>query len=176
MPNAIQAKQRIYLEVAKAKKEDLNKWKRGVSIELRAGETIGSLAKKAYEFRVRLAASFLKDARREASRAKPCYRIVIGRGYYAMYHAVRALVYLRHGGDDHESHSTVARNLPDDFPDRADWINRFGNARLDRNRADYDPFPLRDASYKAAALRVLSDASELSDVIMAYLQSKGVTI
>ena len=93
-----------------------------------------------------------------------------------MYHHTRALVYFMHGGDDHEAHSKVATGIPNDFNDKADWQNKLRNARLDRNRADYDPFPLADGSYKPSAQRVMVDALALAVEVKAYLRAKGLVI
>jgi len=175
MPHT-QAKQRIYLEVAKAKKADLDSWRRGVSIERRAGAAIEDLSKKACQFRLRLAKEFFRAAQIQITQTKPNYRIVIGRGYYSMYHNVRALVYFSHGGDDFEAHSTVAKEIPEDFPDKADWQNKFRIARLERNRADYDPFPLANKSYKASAENVFNDTKNLVSEVTRYLRSKGLAI
>ena len=176
MPNAIQAKQKIYLDVAKAPKADLDKWRRGVSIEARAGETIDSIVSKACSFRLRLALDFLRCGRQEFARPRPNYRLVIGRGYYSMYHYSRALVYFIHGGDDHESHSNVAKAIPEDLDQRAAWANKLRIARLERNRADYDPFPLADSSYKSSATQVIEDAGNWAMEVKSYLRAKGLAI
>ncbi len=39
----------------------------------------------------------------------PMRRVAVGRYYYAMYHAMRAVVYFRTPGDDHEQHSDLPR-------------------------------------------------------------------
>lgn len=169
-------KQKIYLDVARAPKAEIDSWKRGVSIEAKAGESISAIFKRACVFRYRLGDEFLTAARIEIKKAKPKNRSAVGRSYYAMYHYVRAVVYLSYGGDDHEAHSNVPKKIPDDFPDRALWQNRLREARLERNRADYDPFPLSNLSYKASAAKIFGYAVGFSKVTKRYLQSKGVVL
>ncbi|MBQ1083393.1 HEPN domain-containing protein [Nocardiopsis sp. B62] len=86
------------------------------------------------------------------------YRSAIGRHYYAMYHAARAVVFAENGGDDFERHSVLPRNLPTSLPDSAKWETELTDARLLRNKADYDIYPINDSEWEgdARALAVTS--------------------
>ncbi len=77
----------------------------------------------------------------------PMCRVAVGRYYYGMYHAMRAVVYFHVTGDDHEQHSVLPRSMPADFPDADFWKNALKDARLRRNEADYDPYPMSDVSF-----------------------------
>ncbi|OZI36311.1 hypothetical protein CEG14_14970 [Bordetella genomosp. 1] len=127
---------------------------------------------KVAEDRLRLASLHLKQAAVAARATQPQYRATVSRAYYAMYHAARAATYLSYGGDDHEKHSDLPVKFPADFPDSEFWRNRLKLARLDRNRADYDPYPNGDLSFKHSAKEWLQDARVLVKKTRAYLGSK----
>ena len=93
-----------------------------------------------------------------------------------MYHAARSVVFFVHKGDDHESHQDVPKNLPKDFLDRARWENEIKTARLERNRADYDPYPKGDRSFFGPSQSVLQSAEDFLPVARAYLKRKGCKI
>jgi uncharacterized protein (UPF0332 family) len=107
------------------------------------------------------------------SQSNPPYRIVIARSYYSMYHAIRAVVFFSHGGDDHEEHSALPKHIPPDFPERARWENKLKNARLERNRAEYDPYPKSEKAYAGAATDILTDAQTFLTLARLYLRKKG---
>jgi uncharacterized protein (UPF0332 family) len=100
----------------------------------------------------------------------------VGRSYYAMYHAVRAVVFLAYGGDDHEAHAKLPGQLPADFSDRTNWENTLKSARFDRNRADYDPYPRTDAAFRTTALETCRAATDLIQECRAYLRGKGCSV
>ncbi|MFJ8711366.1 HEPN domain-containing protein [Streptomyces anulatus] len=83
------------------------------------------------------------------------YRSAISRHYYAMYHAARAVVFAENRGDDHERHNVLPRNLPPTLPNSANRENELTDARLLRNQADYDSYPLNESEWAADA-RTLS--------------------
>jgi hypothetical protein len=93
-----------------------------------------------------------------------------------MYHAFRATVFFVHGGDDHEEHSKLPSGIPPDFPGRANWENDLKNARLDRNRADYDPYPKNDLMFKPTATQLIKKAEDLLPIVRSYLKTKGCDI
>jgi hypothetical protein len=93
-----------------------------------------------------------------------------------MYHAARSVAFVAHGGDDFEAHDKLPGHLPPDFADRARWENRLKAARLDRDRADYEPYPKRDASFRAAAIDTLRAAENLIDECRSYLRSEGCAV
>ena len=60
---------------------------------------------------VRFATSLLRDAERLVGE-NLCYRASVSRSYYAMYHAMRAAVFVFHGGDDHQEHKILPAKHP----------------------------------------------------------------
>ena len=170
------AKNKELLAISKSTKESLAAFKRGVHLERTTRKSIDDLTRQACIDRLRLSRLFLRAAKR-ALGAKPSQcRQSISRGYYSMYHAVRATVYHSFGGDDHQDHSEVARHLPGDFPNRVDWENEFKEARLRRNEADYDPYPLSDEGFRKVAKETVIKAIELHKVVLTYLGSRGISI
>ena len=104
------------------------------------------------------------------------YRMAVSTSYYAMYHAFRALVFFMKEGDDHEKHTLLPDHIPDDFPDSDNWQNKLKNARFERNKADYDPYPESDTSFEGAARQLVDSAQELIPAIRRYLRSKGCAL
>jgi hypothetical protein len=90
-----------------------------------------------------------------------------------MYHCFRAVSYYTHGGDDHEEHTVLPSRIPNDFPNRDVWENNLKNARLERNRADYDPYPRQDRRFEVVATDVIQKARLLIPIAVQYLRSKG---
>ncbi|MGY3585864.1 uncharacterized protein (UPF0332 family) [Bradyrhizobium sp. USDA 4341] len=111
----------------------------GIHLSSQSGFTLDQLIENACRDRFHLAQGFLKAARSVLIQPNQNCRIGLARAYYAMYHAARSVVFFVHKGDDHESHQDVPKHLPKDFVDRAHWENEIKTARLERNRADYDP-------------------------------------
>jgi uncharacterized protein (UPF0332 family) len=112
-----------------------------------------------------------------AMRARPPkYRIGLGKGYYSMYHALRAVVFYEVKGDDHEAHTELSQKFPAQFPNRAYWANEIKNARLHRNEADYDPYPFGDTQFKATALATVKSAEDFLQVTKNYLHLKGCPV
>jgi hypothetical protein len=93
-----------------------------------------------------------------------------------MYHAARAVVYFVNAGDDHEAHTDLPKHIPKDFPDRDRWENEIKSARLERNRADYDPYPKADSAYAKAARATLKSAEEFLPIARRYLVKKGCNL
>jgi hypothetical protein len=92
-----------------------------------------------------------------------------------MYHAMRPCAFLFYQGDDHEEHSQLPLHIPADFPDKS-WQSRLKDARLARNVADYDPYPLKGGGWKKQALTLDSDSEQLVVQARAYLKSNGCKI
>jgi hypothetical protein len=90
-----------------------------------------------------------------------------------MYHAFRAVTFYVTKGDDHEKHVALPAALPQDFPNRATWENRLKTARLERNKADYDPYPKKDSHFTAYSQQLLQEAQSLMPIARAYLRQKG---
>jgi hypothetical protein len=76
-------------------------------------------------------------------------------------------------GDDHESHSDLPKHIPNDFPNRNVWENCIKTARLERNRADYDPYPKLDRAFADAAKCTLESAQEFLPLVRQYLLRRG---
>jgi uncharacterized protein (UPF0332 family) len=92
------------------------------------------------------------------------FRSAISRHYYAMYHAARSIVFAYNQGDDHQHHSDLPRNLPNNLQTAAQREVELTDARLLRNKADYDPYPSGQADWEA-------DARQLSVVAAEFLQA-----
>ncbi|MBI1927864.1 hypothetical protein HYR99_26945 [Candidatus Poribacteria bacterium] len=103
----------------------------------------------------------------------PLYRNAISRYYYSMYHAMRACVFVFHGGDDYQEHSKLQSHIPNDFPTGSNWKNILKNARELRNRADYEPYPKSNTTWKQYALSLKNDADLFLSSTRTYLQNKG---
>jgi uncharacterized protein (UPF0332 family) len=159
--------------VSKSDREKLDILRAGASIVQRTGYTIEQLRQKAIKDRLNLAQILLQEASQASTASKPAYRTVVSRAYYAMYHCIRALCFFYHGGDDNEPHNKLPKAIPDDFPERARWENKLKQARLDRNRADYDPYPRALNSFKVPAQDLLQCAQELQTRTRDYLRTKG---
>jgi hypothetical protein len=86
---------------------------------------------------------------------------------------MRACVYIYHGGDDHEKHLDLPRNIPPNFDIGVNWQNRLKNAREIRNSADYDAYPKSNSAWRKPALSLKKDADELLALSRRYLREKG---
>jgi uncharacterized protein (UPF0332 family) len=161
------------LYVSKGFKERLDTLAAGASLTARTGYSINSLRSKAVSDRLKLARSILKSAENSLDPTAPSFRTAVSRAYYAMYHTTRALSYYVNGGDDHQEHSKLPANIPKDFPSRSHWENELKRARLERNRADYDPYPKNDRRFENTALDLIQIARDLTLVARRYLRFKG---
>lgn len=166
---------RRLLRVGKAKKDQLAEWAEGVSLSSTFGLTIHDLKLKAATERWKLALEHRREGNLLLALPRPPYRAVVSRFYYVMYHAMRAACFLHHAGDDFEAHSDLPKNLPSDFPQVATWSNNLKGARLNRNAADYDPYPKSQIVWRRRADTVKADAGLLLTEVRAYLKSKGCT-
>lgn len=162
------------LLVSKSNQEKLRNFTDGVRLAQRSGRTIKQLQIQAARDRLSLARLQLKDATYAARGAPNFGRAAVSRAYYAMYHAARAASYLSFGGDDHEAHSTLPQKFPSDFPNAEVWKNRLKDARLERNRADYDPYPRGSAEFCLVAPRLISEAKEMIKLTQEYLRQKSI--
>ncbi|MFF8100874.1 hypothetical protein ACF07S_14035 [Streptomyces sp. NPDC016640] len=68
-----------------------------------------------------------------------------------MYHGARAIVFAENRGDDHERHNILPRNLPSAWVNAATRESELTDARLLRNQADYDAYPLNESDWEADA-------------------------
>lgn len=161
------------LLVSKAKAEKLKNYAEGISLQTRSGSSIDQLKLRVSKDRLRLAKDHLNDAAHAYSATPRRPRASISRSYYAMYHAARAVTYLSFGGDDHEEHSVLPTRFPSDFPDSDNWKNKLKNARLERNKADYDPYPKRNADFEESCETLMQDAKSFFRIAQKYINNKA---
>lgn len=161
------------LLVSKASQDTLKGFVRGVQLSTRSGRSIQELQARVAMDRLKLANLHLTQAVAASRTHTPLHRTTVSRAYYAMYHAARAATYLAIGGDDHEQHSVLPTKFPADFPDCDIWKNKLKDARLERNRADYDPYPAGDQDFSGSASTMLQDARLLIKQTRIYLRSKS---
>jgi uncharacterized protein (UPF0332 family) len=162
------------LLLSKSDQEKLKNFEDGAQLVKRSRVSIKRLQVRVANDRLKLARLQLRDAEAASKMAPQLARTAVSRAYYAMYHAARAATYLSFGGDDHEKHSILPTKLPADFPNSDVWKNKLKNARLERNRADYDPYPLGDMSFLAVHPVLISEAKELIRITKQYLVTKSV--
>lgn len=162
--------------ITRAKREKLIVWEEGASYAISTGFDIGRLRELACIDRIEFAVRFLDAARQASLNPTPAYRLVLNRSYYAMYHAARAVVFFIHGGDDHEKHSELPRQLPKDFPNRPQWESDLTGARVRRNEADYGPYPKDETLFSLAATSQLALAEQFVPLASSYLRLKGVAL
>ena len=160
------------LLVSKSNQDALKGFALGVHLASRSGRSINELQVRVAQDRIKLAGLHLRQAATASRSTPPRHRTTVSRAYYAMYHAARAASYISIGGDDHEQHSVLATKLPGDFPDCNEWKNRLKTARLERNRADYDPYPAGDGDFSGSAGEIMKHARLMLKLARVYLQSK----
>lgn len=161
------------LRISEAKKSTLVAWAEGTHVESSTGRSLAELCDRATGDRLALAKQFLKDGEAMLRANPPLYRSAISRLYYSMYHAMRAVVYYQHGGDDHEKHSDLPGHTPSDFPNAPIWQNALKDARERRNSADYEPYPKSPRAWSIIATTIAGDANALFSASRAYLRNKG---
>ncbi len=176
VPHMPRARAKDLLLVSKSYKIKIDQYKAGASLEQRTGYEINVLLRKATLDRVELSKTLYLAAVGAARGTNRCFRSATSRAYYSMYHALRAATFFVHGGDDHEEHSKLPAGIPVDFPNRANWENDLKNARLERNRADYDPYPRNDLMFKTIASQMIRKAEDLLPIVRSYLRSKGCQV
>lgn len=169
----IPASHQVLRRVVEASKIQLAAYKEGVYLTTTSGWSIDDLRHEATSDRMELARHFL-GVGDKLLRVRPAqHRSAISRYYYCMYHALRAVVFFQHEGDDHESHSALPGHVPKDFPNSAVWSNDLKSARENRNSADYDPYPPAHTSWQAMAKDLGLQAPSLLAISEAYLRGKG---
>jgi uncharacterized protein (UPF0332 family) len=170
------AASRHLLRIGKGTKAEIDRWKEGSFLEAKTGRTIEQLSLRAGADRFSLASACLKEVRRLNKNGRGMYRFAVSRYYYSMYHAMRAVVYVAHGGDDFQEHKSLPGNAPADFTDRAIWSNALKNARERRNAADYDPYPKSDSAWRSDAVSLEAQAADFLRKVKSYLQNKGCPV
>jgi uncharacterized protein (UPF0332 family) len=161
--------------ISEATCEHVKSWKEGVALEQDSGKTIKYLLCRVAADRWSLAYRLRAQANRLF--AGQHYRSAISRYYYSMYHSMRASVFIHHEGDDHEKHSDLPLHIPPGFdPAGANWQSKLKDARLLRNRVDYESYPKSESAWEKDARTIRQDANQLLAVSRSYLISKGCTI
>ena len=173
---ALKSRDRHLLYVSVSQKTIVNNLRYGAEIERQLGMPIDTVVLSVCADRYRLAKQFLSSAKKVLSMKPPQFRSAISRYYYSMYHAARAVVYVAHGGDDFEAHSTLSQNLPDDFPNVAVWRNSLREARLLRNKVDYEPYPKLQKSFAADSDELIKKAKDFLSLSEQYLVARGCAI
>ena len=144
-----------------------------MSLQNDSGQVISQLISDAAANRWRFAYEHRHNANKLLKSKPPLYRSAISRYYYSMYHAMRACVFVSHQGDDHKQHSKLPQYKLGGFPPDFDWQNILKNARVLRNRADYEPYPKSNIAWKQDAFDLKTDADLFLSTARAYLQTKG---
>lgn len=160
-------------QITESRANRLEALKAGAYLVRNTGYSIDELVRKAVMDRHKFARDFLRSAERALNSAPPDHRLAVARAYYAMYHAVRAVVFIHHSGDDYQEHSKLPGFIPNDFPQKEHWENELKNARLERNKADYDPYPKNNRNFQDAAVHVVNQARDLLPMTAIYLKEKG---
>jgi len=121
---------------------------------------------------LRLSDAHLKEAKKLLT--IECRRAAFSRAYYAAYNASKSMRYFVRGwvslkGDDHGKASS---DLPDDFPDVANWASRLTTLYENRLRADYDNWSTTRYELKMKPADAVAEAAEFVRETKSYLRSK----
>lgn len=173
---AISPLQERLVRVAKAKNGHLRLWREGANLVQQGGQPVDDLLKLAAVARWRFAYALRGEGNRGLRLTPPMYRFAVTRFYYAMYHAMRAVMFVEYDGDDHEQHNVLPTKEVANIPQATGWQNKLKDARTYRNQADYDPYPLSDVAWRDAALQLRAHANELLILSRTYLSTKGCVI
>ncbi len=158
--------------IAEASCECVKIWKEGVSLEKDSGKRIQILLCATAADRWKLGYVFRAQA--NTFFATQQFRSAISRYYYSMYHTMRACVFIHHEGDDHEKHSELPLHIPPTLdPAGTDWQTKLKDARLLRNRVDYEAYPKSENAWRRNAITIRADANQLVIVSRSYLKLKG---
>ncbi len=117
------------VRVSKAKNSDLKLWREGATLVTQSGSSIEDLLLLAAAARWQFATSLRREGMRALRVKPPMYRVAVGRFYYAMYHALRAVLFVEYDGDDFEEHRTLPTKAVNVIPAASQWQNRLKNAR-----------------------------------------------
>ncbi len=125
---------------------------------------------------MKLAAAHLRTAKNPSS-VRDNWRLVVSRAYYAAYNASKAVRYLVQGqvAGDVDDHKKVA-DLPNDFPERVFWTSVLIEMRIDRNIADYEPWPGCLRRLAASPKKAVEYADRFVQTVRSYLKDRGVRV
>ncbi|MEU7098575.1 hypothetical protein AB0A66_09610 [Streptomyces longwoodensis] len=101
------------------------------------------------------------------------YRSAISRFYYAMYQAARAITFAEIKGDDHERHNVLPRNLPASIDNPAVREAELVDARLLRNQADYDIYPINESDWENDARALSATAANFVQMCESFALTNG---
>ena len=161
------------LRLSQAEKAHLERLKEGIYLEASLKRSIEDLRHQAVADRLDLGDSFLAAGTALLRKRPAQNRAAVGRFYYSMYHAMRAVVFFKVGGDDYQDHSKLPKYIPGDFPNQLTWQNDLKDARLRRNEADYEAYPTSDSDFRQVAIDLERLAKLLASESRQYLSGKG---
>ncbi|MEW2436720.1 hypothetical protein AB0952_21625 [Streptomyces caniferus] len=101
------------------------------------------------------------------------YRSAISRFYYAMYQAARAIAFAETKGDDHERHNVLPRKLPEGIDNPAVREAELVEARLLRNQADYDVYPINESDWEGEARALSATAATFVQTCESFALTNG---
>jgi uncharacterized protein (UPF0332 family) len=162
--------------VSELRIQRISDFKAGISLVARTGYPLDDLLSRVALDRLTLGGALHREARAALQRKPHSFRNAISRAYYSMYQTFRGVVFLVSKGDDYEKHSELPQHLPGDFPAVGYWENALKIARLERNRADYEPYPRSDAAFKTQAETIYRNSHKLRGVARTYLRGKGLKV
>lgn len=146
----------------------------GVSLEADLSRPLSEIMAQTVADRLDLADEFLSMAQALMRSRTDLSRAAIARFYYAMYHAMRAAAYEHFKGDDYEAHSTLSsKGVPPDYPLQSLASNELKDARILRNEADYDQYPLNQGYFRVQAKTLQPKAVAFVQNARLYVTSKG---
>lgn len=160
----------------KLEKRHVEMMKNGVRVEQVCRANINKLILQGSAARFLLAKDFLVVSDKLRKMRPPSHRFSISRSYYAMYHAARSLAFVYHNGDNYQDHKELYKWLPPDLPEVEAWQNSLKDARVRRNEADYDPYPVGEDDFKAISNSQLKSAIAFCAQVEAYLKEKGCAL
>lgn len=90
-----------------------------------------------------------------------------------MYQAARAVTFAETKGDDHERHNILPRNLPANIGNRTARESELVNARLLRNQADYDVYPISESDWESDARALSAAAANFVQIADSFALTNG---
>lgn len=91
-----------------------------------------------------------------------------------MYHSARAIVFASVLGDDYERHSVLHDKLPDTMPAVEARSIELKEAKLLRNEADYDAYPVLSAEWSLDARAIAVSAANFVQECESFALTTGL--